>query len=63
MTLTLDTAPPPPNPAAAALAIPTTSRRVSEKHCPIFHEVVRFFDAPATTALTLVLADTAPGAL
>lgn len=40
-------------PAAAALAISARSRRTSETHCPIFHEVVRFFDTPPTTALNL----------
>jgi hypothetical protein len=48
--------------AAAALAITATSRRTSETHCPIFHEVVRFFDAPATAVLQL-LALTGPKAL
>lgn len=40
-------------PAAAALAIAPASRRTSERHCPLFFEVVRFFDTPPTTALRL----------
>lgn len=40
-------------PAAAALAITPASRRTSEQHCPLFFEVVRFFDGPPTTALNL----------
>ena len=40
-------------PAAAALAIAPASRRTSEQHCPLFFEVVRFFDGPPTTALNL----------